>query len=99
MEHLALSLAGRLPQQGEAQALEKVTNQLEGSFLELLYRQARDPLPMGDDGDDLFAESPSMRQYTELMHAALIEHSAGGLGLGKTIAEHIEARGLGGQEA
>ncbi len=90
MNPFALSRIGQLPlaQLPPRQALRRAAAQFEGVFMRQLLRDDDEGLA-GPDGDDVFADSPAMAQYTDMLHAVLVEHNAGSLGIGQMLVEQL----------
>jgi Rod binding domain-containing protein len=91
MDTLALTSEGRIDPRSPG-ALRQATRQLEGVFLQMLYKQASDALPVDEGDDGVFAPSAATRQFTEMLHAALVERNAGSLGLAQVIERQLAGR-------
>ncbi|TVR43653.1 MAG: hypothetical protein EA402_09120 [Planctomycetota bacterium] len=89
MSDLSLTDVGNLNQAGlsERQRLERVAAQFEAQFLQLLLKESQ-AWNDGDD-DDIFGSSPALDQFQDMLHSALAESSAGGMGISEMIVRQM----------
>jgi Rod binding domain-containing protein len=88
MDSLALTAAGDLTKLAGSttQQLRQVAVQFEAQFMELIMKQASDALP-GDEG--FLDESSALKQFTDLLHGALVEQSAGNMGIADIVYQQM----------
>lgn len=90
MSDLALTESGRMHAgMPPEQRLRRAAEQFEAQFLEILLRESRSGQEDGD-GDQIFGESPAVNQFQEMLHGALVEGSAGSMGVADMVVEHIQ---------
>lgn len=87
MADLALTTEARLVPQGDRQQrLRQVAAAFEAHFIREMMRPSREGA-IAEEG--LFADSPAMRQYSDLLHDGLAERASGGLGLAELIRAQV----------
>ena len=92
MDHLALTNDGSLRnlKAGDPRSLERATKQFEGLFLSMMMPKKEDSIA---GGDALLGDSAGLRQWNEMLQSALIERSAGGLGIGEMLVKRYSSGG------
>ncbi|TVR11106.1 MAG: hypothetical protein EA401_11765 [Planctomycetota bacterium] len=89
MSDLALTESGRLHAGlPDEQRLRRAADQFEAQFLEILMRESRAGREEGG-GDQIFNESPALNQFQDMLHGALVERSAGSMGIADMVVEQI----------
>lgn len=71
--------------------LRKAAQQLESVFLQRLLQQM-DSVDMGGE-DSVFAKTPAEDQFQQLLHGALAERAAGGVGIADLITRQLSRSG------
>jgi Rod binding domain-containing protein len=89
---LALTSDGSLRnlKAGDPRSLERATKQFEGLFLSMMMPKQEDSIA---GGDAILGDSPGLRQWNEMLQSALIERSAGGLGIGAMLVKRYSSAG------
>jgi Rod binding domain-containing protein len=75
--------AGAAPDAG----LRRAAQQLESVFLQQLLQRMNTVSFAGDDSD--FAKSPAEEQFQQLLHGALAERAAGGVGIADLVYRQL----------
>lgn len=90
MSDLALTSAGRLDATAAPEArLRQAARQFEAVFL----REIMKPLDEAEGGDEaLLGGDSASQQYRQMLHGALAEQSAGGLGVADTLVRALALR-------
>lgn len=88
MSDLAITPHGQM---GDANAdaarrLRKAADQMEGMFLNLLFKQLEEA---SEDSSDLYGDSPASKQFNQLFHNALSENAAGGMGIADAVYRQL----------
>lgn len=82
---------GGMSQAGDpTKRLRLAANQLEGTFIKLLFERVEAGSLADEDGP--FARGAAEKQYQQLLHGALSERSAGSLGLADTIFQQLAVK-------
>ena len=91
MSDLSLTDSGSLHafQGSEMERLRRAAAQFEGQFLEIIMRESRGALADDEDGDAIFGGSPALEQFQEMLHGALVERSAGGMGIADLVVQQM----------
>ena len=71
--------------------LRKAAQQLESVFLQRLLEQM-DSVDLGGE-DSIFAKTPAEDQFQQLLHGALAERAAGGVGIADLITRQLTRSG------
>lgn len=89
-DSLAIGNDGGLAGAQGAAGLRKAAEQLEGQFVRLLFAQMGKVDLAGEDAP--FGNSQAEQQFRDLLHDALSERAAGGLGIADAIVRQLSAR-------
>ena len=101
MSDLALTAAGRLGSTAvpEKERIQQVAKGLEANFLQQLFKSVEQD-PTTDD-EAVLGGSNESKQFQGLLHGALSEQSAGGLGIAamveKSLNEQLARKAKGGK--
>ena len=90
MVDLALTAAGRLGSSAvpEKERIHQVAKGLEASFLQELFKTMENEAPDGED-EAVLGNSNESKQFQSLLHGALSEQSAGGMGIAAMIEKSL----------
>ena len=90
MSDLSLTNVGNVQQANlsDQERLKRVAAQFEAQFLNILMKDSKGF--MRDESDDeLFGTSPALRQFQDLLHNALVEKGAGGMGIAQVLVDSL----------
>ena len=90
MGDLSLTEVGNLNQANLSndQRLKRVAAQFEAQFLNILMRESKGVVDDSSD-DEMFGSSPALGQFQDLLHNALVERGAGGMGIAQVIIDQM----------
>jgi len=91
MSDLALTPTGQMSNNNDdlTQRLRHAADQVEGMFLQLLFKQLEESK---DSGESLLDDSPASNQFNQLLHGALSEKSAGSLGISDAVFQQLAVK-------
>ncbi|MHC5068341.1 MAG: hypothetical protein ACYTF0_07100 [Planctomycetota bacterium] len=93
MSDLAIGQAGRLDGGDRRERLEQAAAAFEGFFLREILSATESKGMFGERQGALFDDGPAGNQFKALLNDALIERSAGGIGIAELIVQHVVAGG------
>ena len=91
MTDLSLTSVGNLNQanMSNEERLKRVAAQFEAQFLNILMKESKDF--MKDESDDaIFGDSSALGQFQDLLHNALVERGAGGMGIAQVLVDSLQ---------